>query len=760
MILLSYSIGIILNFIILIGLLWRSDKLRATKFFALFVFFINIWLVTMFLVIGKIIPAEHIIYMARLQNTTTAIAAVFFVYYLYEAFYQGINRFVKLFVNFGVSLSLLAALLSIFSNTIIRDIDFSEPEAIIPNPIYGSLIIFFAISIIYHIGLSLGMLLFGRLNLKNRTHISRINLIVIAVITAAFTGLSTNLILPQITGNVNLAAMGPLSMVIVTVLIAYSIIKYQLFDIRVLFGRLLYYFIIGLIFLFAYYFVYFLDQFLFNNSESVGAIITGPFIAILFALLFIKISDYIRTQVRSRIINPGYDPLEVTDKLSRDIAQLLDIGDIGDVVLDSLKQTIRPAYVSLVIMREGQKHDFVADLKDRGIKLDTSILAALRNYWDKEGRSSLNYRELENHHRGTKGVIRQVYDFMKANKLRLITPLKQTEDNVGMLIMGQKEVDSPYTVQDVEFIQGVASTVGLAVTRSFYYHEVQDLNKNLQKRINIATEELQQKNRALEESLNKIEEIRRQERDMIDVMGHELRTPITIVRNALLVLKSKLDSKEKLTQKELLEYIDKAVEGSRREVNLVETLLSATKVESNRIQLLLTKVDVKDVVMDSIEAHKVYIKDKNIKIKFNAPSRDIFAYADRSRTQEVMDNFLSNAVKYTIKGGITINLIKDANHVSVALADTGIGIAKQDIKHLGKKFFRAKQYLDSTDGKTNGVVRPGGTGLGLYVSFNLIRIMKGKVEIESQLGKGSTFTFKLPVYKRQEDKHIDQSFSE
>lgn len=589
---------------------------------------------------------------------------------------------------------------------------------------------------------------------------------VVGFYLTAVVSVLSNLLLPFYTGDSSSSRIGPFAILFFLVCSTYAITRYQFLNIRVLVGRVVYYFTIALMFWVIYYLTYYFDKVLFGGSDTTYGIISGIFVACLFAVIFIKFTEYLRVQVRSKIINPGYDPLEINEQLSRRLAPILDIRAITYITEEMIESTIRPDYTIIVINTRKENKTRVINYskyKKSNIVLQ-SKLDCIYQLWRGVGVQTLLVENINsikvNSTPDSSSNIHRIYSYMIDKNIRAIVPIKQNAMPVGALLLGKKQGDSIYTLEDVEFLEGLATTTGLAVTRAYYYLEVQDLNKNLQKRINIATEELQQKNRALEESLNKIEEIRRQERDMIDVMGHELRTPITIVRNALLVLKSKLDSKEKLTQKELLEYIDKAVEGSRREVNLVETLLSATKVESNRIQLLLTKVDMKDVVMDSIDAHKVYIKDKNIKIKFNAPSRDIFAYADRSRTQEVMDNFLSNAVKYTIKGGITINLIKDANHVSVALTDTGIGIAKQDIKHLGKKFFRAKQYLDSTDGKTNGVVRPGGTGLGLYVSFNLIRIMKGKVEIESQLGKGSIFTFKLPVYKRQEDKHIDQSFSE
>jgi len=136
----------------------------------------------------------------------------------------------------------------------------------------------------------------------------------------------------------------------------------------------------------------------------------------------------------------------------------------------------------------------------------------------------------------------------------------------------------------------------------------------------------------------------------------------------------------------------------------------------------------------------------------------VWGYADRTRIQEVMDNLLSNAIKYTLRGEVNIDIKTEKNNVYIAVQDTGMGIHKEDIPNLGKKFFRARQYIKSDKGQTGGVVRPGGTGLGLYVSFNLVELMGGKIKIDSELGKGSTFTFNVPLFKGQADKHIDQTF--
>lgn len=588
---------------------------------------------------------------------------------------------------------------------------------------------------------------------------------VVGFYLTALISVVTNLLLPFYTGDSSSSRVGPFAFLFFLLFSSYAIARYQFLNIRVLVGRVVYYFAVAAIFWVTYYLIFYFDLYFFGGSTTIFGIGSGVLKAILFAALFIKFNEYLRVQVRSRIINPGYDPLEVIDRLSRNLAPLLNIKDIINEVITMVNSTIQPDNVKIILntSRNSKKKSVEYTRKDDKGVLSPNKIEELYKFWGYIGVKTLSIQSLtdiEEKYFNSSKENSTLLEELLLSGIRVVVPIKQDSDHVGMLVLYKKQADSLYTPHDIEFLEGIATATGLAVTRATYYLEVQDLNKNLQKRVDEATEELQNKNKTLEDTLEKIEEIRRQERDMIDVMGHELRTPITIVRNALLVLESKLKKKEELPHKKLMDYIDKAIESSRREVNLVETLLSATKVESNRIQLNLTEVDVKDVVNDSIEALKGYAKDKDIKIEFDEPKKNYFAYADRTRIQEVMDNLLSNAIKYTVHGDVSIKITSDEKYASVSVKDTGIGIAKDDIKHLGKKFFRAKQYLKKNDGGTNGVVRPGGTGLGLYVSFNLVRLMKGKIDIDSELGKGSIFTFKIPVFKGQEDKHIDQTFIE
>ena len=136
-----------------------------------------------------------------------------------------------------------------------------------------------------------------------------------------------------------------------------------------------------------------------------------------------------------------------------------------------------------------------------------------------------------------------------------------------------------------------------------------------------------------------------------------------------------------------------------------------------------------------------------------------YIYADHARSAEIFYNLVSNAVRYTEKGSVTVDASLEGNMVKVQVIDTGRGISKGDLPKLGRKFYRTKTYIDSSngDGDNVNIVRPGGTGLGLYVTFGLTQKMGGRVEVESKVGKGSTFTIYLPKYTNQNESKVEDS---
>jgi len=237
-----------------------------------------------------------------------------------------------------------------------------------------------------------------------------------------------------------------------------------------------------------------------------------------------------------------------------------------------------------------------------------------------------------------------------------------------------------------------------------------------------------------------IEASRKREQDMLDIMGHELRSPISLASGALEYVLDKI-SRGEANNDFIKKWCEKAYRAVRKEVRLVETLLTTARIGAKRITLDLRPVDINPLIEASISEFSEKAETKGLYIKFDKQKMPL-VWGDPIGIQQIVDNLLSNAVKYTQEGGISVfeEILEDKGMVRISVKDTGIGIPKEEIPKLGKKFYRVNQR-----GKTQ-LVRPGGTGLGLYVVFNLVKLHGGKIEIQSEVNKGSTFSFTIPIY--------------
>ncbi len=259
--------------------------------------------------------------------------------------------------------------------------------------------------------------------------------------------------------------------------------------------------------------------------------------------------------------------------------------------------------------------------------------------------------------------------------------------------------------------------------------------------------DVQRQGERLEKLSAQLTETLRHERDMLDILGHELRTPLGTVRNAIkMLLRSKANGQ--LTDEQLNKYLVMSDENSVRLAKILETILSSTKIDNNRLTLSFDKVDMQDAVNDTVEANRRRAEEKGLQLNVEAPAQ-IFSYGDRDRVQEIVDNLVDNAIKYTDKGSISIKLKQVDQLIILDVIDTGKGIPDGDIPKLGEKFYRSQTYLDN---KELDVIRPGGTGLGLYVTFSLAKAMGGEIVVSSKMGEGSVFSLRVPAYTGQEVK--------
>ncbi|MFH1453291.1 MAG: ATP-binding protein [Armatimonadota bacterium] len=229
--------------------------------------------------------------------------------------------------------------------------------------------------------------------------------------------------------------------------------------------------------------------------------------------------------------------------------------------------------------------------------------------------------------------------------------------------------------------------------------------------------------------------------EFLSATSHELRTPLAAIKESIELLSEDTGAGYSDEQKHLLGISRKNI---RRLATLINDLLDITKIESGKMKFNFEKSDIKKILGESVSTFEILAKEKGITLKTEI-NRDIpEIHIDRQRIMQVMANLLSNAVKFTKPGGeITLEADYyqyDPNLICISIEDQGVGIDKKDMPNLFKKF----QQFSKTEDKLIG-----STGLGLVIAKDITEQHNGNIWVESQLGKGTKFSFTIPVERRE-----------
>ncbi|MEZ4710090.1 MAG: ATP-binding protein [Caldilineaceae bacterium] len=234
---------------------------------------------------------------------------------------------------------------------------------------------------------------------------------------------------------------------------------------------------------------------------------------------------------------------------------------------------------------------------------------------------------------------------------------------------------------------------------------------------------------------------------LVSMATHEIRGALTMVQAYLGLLEGELTLPTSQSQT----YLERVQQGMDRLRKLISTLLDMVLIELGQLEILLIPVDLAPLVKETIDLLQPQIAAKSHTITLQIHNDIPLALCDQIRIGQIIDNLLSNAIKYTPEGGqiqVTLEASDNGEHILLAISDTGIGIAPQNIETLFTRFYRTKEAR----------LQGQGFGLGLYIVHVLIELHGGAIWVESQPNVGSTFTVQLPVAKTDVDLHSSTFF--
>ena len=248
------------------------------------------------------------------------------------------------------------------------------------------------------------------------------------------------------------------------------------------------------------------------------------------------------------------------------------------------------------------------------------------------------------------------------------------------------------------------------------------------------TERKKAENLILEE-YQKLSELSRMRKDLIIRVSHELKTPLNAIYGASQRLFEYL---KKDYNSDIFKYVEIIKRGGKRLKKLISDIIDASKIDYKKLELKKRKENLIDIIKESIEDLIYFANERKVFLNINLP-QEIFISLDKIRIEQVFTNILSNAIKNTPSGGsIYIELLSNKDYIDVSIKDTGIGLTVEEKGQLFKRFGKIERY-----GRSMGVDIEG-SGLGLYISKEIVKLHNGEIFVESEgRNRGANFTIRL-----------------
>jgi signal transduction histidine kinase len=307
-------------------------------------------------------------------------------------------------------------------------------------------------------------------------------------------------------------------------------------------------------------------------------------------------------------------------------------------------------------------------------------------------------------------------------KTSMIFPIGYHQKAEGVMIFSVNKAEADVSTNEKDLIHFFTDIVGLAVQNAKLYTSAEKAKVQLLD----ANDQLKKANIQMQE-LDKLKD------EFVSLASHELRTPMTAIRGSLATI---LEGFAGDLSKEAREFLVAAYNENDRLIRLVNNLLNISRIESGRFDFTRAPVNLNDLMIEVVGNLSSAAKERNLYLRFTPNSAIPMITTDGDKIREVLINIIGNAVKFTHQGGVTVGIEQKDGMITISIADTGSGISLEDQDILFKKFSQVRDSYAQTSG---------GTGLGLYICKIIIEGLKGKIWLESTVGKGSTFYFSLPI---------------
>jgi len=292
-------------------------------------------------------------------------------------------------------------------------------------------------------------------------------------------------------------------------------------------------------------------------------------------------------------------------------------------------------------------------------------------------------------------------------------PLKTAEKTIGALVVQTYSKQFRYSEEDKEFLSFVSTQTAMAIERA-------------------------QSKEELIKARDKAEEMNRLKSNFLSNMSHELRTPMVGILGYIEILK------EEITRPDLKDMSEEIYLSANRLLETLNLILDLSKIEANKSEINKVELNLGRITEDQVKGFEGRAKKKNIFLKISIKDEEVYSLLDERILRQMINNLVSNAIKFTNVGGVTVEVDKKITgkeeKATLSVTDSGIGIPTNSQQIIFEEFRQASEGL-------NRIFE--GSGLGLSITKKFAKMMGGEISVHSTLGKGSTFTVSLPLSRKE-----------
>ncbi len=717
-----------------IGVLVLSRDYRSytNRFFALFAWLSAVLSVANIVSLHQSTP-ESTLHYARLSIS----AATLYCYFLFLTVHTFPSKRIRLKSWQLILATLLSGIVLLLTQTpyVFQSVTgIGEASSPVPGPaipLFALVNGFYIVSAIY--------LLVTRHRAATGSLRAQLQYLLLGIATSSVLIFVTDFIFVILLKTTALLSLLPLYTLLFVLATAYAILTHHLFDIRVIIKRTVLYSGLVLFTLTIYSLVLLLMGSFLGGGQTfqLRSFLPNAIAAILIAFGFEPIRKYLNTATDSLFFKSEYEQQAVLRTLSQKLNNVIALDEALEIVMQTIVKNLHLRHAATFVFQPGENGElaikrikqigyassskvslndteFVVPFfaENAGVLQTEDLIAQLEKEDDtmrhlaKQGasRRPKEASALIRGHAVKQAVLRR----LQAMDVAVTIPLRLGQQPIGVIFLSDKLSGDPFFPDDIVLLGTVGDQAISSIQKAKLYEGDQ------------------------------------MKSEFVSIASHELLTPISAIEGYLsMILEENLGHIDGQAR----EYLSKVYTSAKRLSMLIKDLLSVSRIESGQLRIEAQQLDIAKMINDTADQLRFMAQDKKLVLKVELPEKGLPpVWADPDRTMQILINLVSNAIKYSNSGSVVIaaTLVSHPHpHVNVSVSDTGIGMTKQQQAHLFEKFYR----VDSPE--TTGII---GTGLGLYITKSILEIMGGSINLKSAPGKGSTFSFTLPLFKVETSK--------